>query len=208
MKQLIADRETFTDPYWIFSDECTVQLERHRRKCFSNEKYGGKLLLIKGTAKHPVKVHVWAGISLKGATKVCIFPGKTRMDSALYCRIIKQAFLPFVSRKFPNGNCLLQQDNCPTHVSKYSLKQFAEMGVKTVAWPPESPDLNPIELVWHQLKEYLHADVKPMTQEELIDGIKMFWSLKMTKNLCKRYIHHNYTVMPLILERDGKATLK
>ncbi len=30
------------------------------------------IILLYCRAKHPVKVHVWAGISRKGATKVCI----------------------------------------------------------------------------------------------------------------------------------------
>lgn len=39
---------------------------------------------------------------------------------------------------------------------------------------PESPDLNPIELVWQELKHFLHNMVKPHTKEELIDGITRF----------------------------------
>ncbi len=37
-------------------------------------------------AKHPVKVHVWAGISLKGATGICVFDGI--MKKELYVDIL------------------------------------------------------------------------------------------------------------------------
>ena len=43
--------------------------------------------------------------------------------------------------------------------------------------PPESPDLNPIENMWHELKEYIRREVKPRTKDELVEGIKEFWGL-------------------------------
>jgi hypothetical protein len=41
--------------------------------------------IIKAQVKHTLKVHVWAGISKRGATKICIF-GQT-MDAPLYVEI-------------------------------------------------------------------------------------------------------------------------
>ena len=43
-----------------FTDECTVQLERHKRKFFSKTNVPRKL---KYHHKHPSKVKVWAEIS-------------------------------------------------------------------------------------------------------------------------------------------------
>ena len=42
---------------------------------------------------------------------------------------------------------------------------------------PESLDLNPIENMWHELKEYIRREVKPRTKDELVEGIKEFWGL-------------------------------
>ena len=39
------------------------------------------------------------------------------------------------------------------------------------ATPLESPDLNPIENVWHELKEYIMRVVKPKVKAQL-----EFWS--------------------------------
>jgi len=47
----------------IWSDETTVLIETHRRFCC--KKKGSK-----PGPKHPIKVHVWGGISYLGATKV------------------------------------------------------------------------------------------------------------------------------------------
>ena len=56
----------------IFSDECSVSLERYRRTCYRKVDEPFKR---KPKPKHSLKVHVWEGISRKGATKVCIFDG-------------------------------------------------------------------------------------------------------------------------------------
>ena len=41
----------------------------------------------------------------------------------------------------------------------------------------ESPDLNPIELLWHKLKHYIRNTVKPHTKDELVNEITWFWQI-------------------------------
>ena len=74
----------------IFSDECSVSLEQYRRTCYRKVHEPFKR---KPRPKHSLKVHVWEGISRKGATKVCIFDGI--MDAELYCRILETTLLQF-----------------------------------------------------------------------------------------------------------------
>ena len=65
--------------------------------------------------KHPVKVHVWGGISKKGATAVCIFEGI--MTAPLYCDILQQTLLPFIHENYPDSHRFMQ-DNDPKHTSR------------------------------------------------------------------------------------------
>lgn len=70
---------------------------------------------------------------------------------------------------------------------------------------PKSPDLNPIELVWHELKHFLRNAVKPQTKEELIDGITRFWAEKVNVKKCTTYTGHMHKVLPLVVASKGRA---
>ena len=119
-------------------------------------------------AKHPVKVRVWAGISVKGSTGICIFSGI--MKALLYAQILEETLLSFLRNVFPNGHCFMQ-DNDPKHTSRLARQFMNDNGVYWWKTPPESPGANPIENLWQELKEYVRREVKPKTKDELVSGI-------------------------------------
>lgn len=145
---------------------------------------------------------MWAGISVKGATSVCIFEGN--MDSLVYQNILSRFLLPFVCEKYPMGYRFMQ-DNDPKHTSRSTQEWLERNEVNWWPTPPESPDLNPIENLWHTLKWFLRKFVKPKTKEELIQGIKAFWSI-VTPEMCSRYIRHIDKVVPVVIVRKGAAS--
>lgn len=192
-----VQEDGFDDVIW--TDEASVQLESHRRHSFRKK---GEPAVLKPRPKHPTKVHVWAGISKKGPTPIVIFEG--RMNASLYIEILQNGLLPFIRRKFPASHRLMQ-DNDPKHTSRRVAQFFEEEGINWWKTPPESPDLNPIENLWHELKEYIRREVKPTIKSELIDGIKCFWhTVGATK--CRKYISHLRKVVPRTVEVQGAAT--
>ena len=70
---------------------------------------------------------------------------------------------------------------------------------------PESSDLNPIENLWHKLKEFICREAKPKTKMELVRGIVDFWRTVNVEK-CKKYIGHLQKVIPKVIEMDGAAT--
>ena len=168
----------------IFSDECSVSLEQYRRTCYRKVDEPFKR---KPKPKHSLKVHVWEGISRKGATKVCIFDGI--MDAELYCRILETTLLPFINQTLPDHRFM--QDNDSKHTSRRARAFFEENDVNWWRTPPESPDLNPIDILWHELKFYLESKVKPRNKQELVDGIKAFWAERVTEEKFAKYIDHD-----------------
>ena len=47
---------------------------------------------------------------------------------------------------------VLMQDDAPEHVARETLAEFAERDVRLIFWPPYSSDLNPIEMIWDDIK--------------------------------------------------------
>lgn len=102
-------------------------------------------------AKHPVKVQVWGGISWKGRTPIVIF--KVTMNAEGYENIFWEAHLPFLRVVYPSGHRLMQ-DNDPQHTSNRVVHFLWAEGVKWWKIPPESPDCNPSENLWHEPKGF------------------------------------------------------
>ena len=146
-----------------FLATCSMSHQAYRRTCFRmvNEPTKWKL-----KPKHPIKVHVWGGISRSGATKICIFDGI--MDADLFCSILETTLVPFISEKLPDHH--FKQDNDPKHTSRQAQAFFEEHEINWWRTPPESPDLNRIKNLWHWIKFYLESKVKPKNKQELVDG--------------------------------------
>ena len=190
-------RDDFTDVIW--SDETTVQLETHSRFCCRKK---AQKPCYKPRPKHPVKVHVWAGISYRGSTRLCIFDGI--MNADLYVEILNNCLVPFLQQTYPDGHRFMQ-DNDPKHTSRRAQGFFTEQNINWWKTPPESPDANPIENLWHELKEFVRLEVKPKTKDELIQGIIRFWDTVDIEK-CRKYIGHLKKVLPKIIEVGGEAT--
>ena len=108
----------------IFSDECSVQLHNNRTTSY---RQNGTLTPHIGKPKHPLKLHVWAGISRKGTTSLLIFDGIMRSDFFVE-EILRNTLLPFIKENF-GENHRFQQDNDPKHRSKLAQKFMTDNGI-------------------------------------------------------------------------------
>lgn len=105
---------------------------------------------------------------------------------------------------YPEGH-RFQQDNDPKHTSNLAKLFMETHGINHWPTPPESPDMNPIEMVWNELKVHLNKRVKPSNKQELITGITDFW-WHFSRAKCNTYIDHLYKVLPIVIDRNGKAS--
>ena len=118
------------------------------------------------------------------------------MNAPLFINILKETLLPVIKDVYPESHRFMQ-DNDPKYMSRLAREFYEDSHVNHWKTPPESPDLNPIENMWHEMKEFLRRKVN---QQELIE---QFWAT-VTVAKCTKYINHLKKVSSMVLPPDTR----
>lgn len=113
-----------------------------------------------------VGAHVWGGIRGGAAPRRYLAFYDPPLCTAGYIQVLGDFFpavMPQPSRSTRGRRQWLCQDNAPCHVTPQSLATIATR-FRVLRLPPSSPDLNPIEGCWGQLKRNLGPRLIPMAE--------------------------------------------
>jgi hypothetical protein len=68
------------------------------------------------------------------------------------------------------------QDNAPSHRGRKTQAEIKQCRMRSIPWPPYSPDLNLIEKIWDWMKDYLeNMFPEHMTFAELRVAVQEAW---------------------------------
>ncbi|KAG0926803.1 hypothetical protein G6F25_014096 [Rhizopus arrhizus] len=92
----------------------------------------------------------------------------------------------------------------PKHTAKVVSKWLNEQEFHVMKWPPQSPDLNPIENMWQLLKRRLFRNYgcPPCGIHELWDRIGRTW-YQITAEECQKFIKSMSERCRAVIEADG-----
>jgi len=157
----------------IFSDETQlyigpqgqVWVQRHLGEAYNPD------YMINQVA-HPERVSIWGCFSARGIGDIAIFT--ENLDSKLLVSILQNKLLPSAARIFKNETWYFLQDNAPVHKSSLVSRWLFNHGIQELEHPPYSPDCNPIENLWNNLKRRVEQR-NAKNVEELKVHIKEEW---------------------------------
>jgi transposase len=122
---------------------------------------------------------IWAGIvngSIIGPFRV---PEGVKVTAQAYCDLLEQSFIPWLAQQKATyrRQLVFMHDNAPSHAARLTVEYLSGKGFKNsnlMEWPPNSPDLNPIEHLWSIAKQRLYAGGRQFgSKDELWANIQL-----------------------------------
>ena len=178
--------------WFFFSDECPIYLFQLPNPkidiVWARAKFLQHIRLKKSS-----KWITWDGMTGCGLTGIHFFTPRTDFD----CRLLHQQHITETSEACPSPYVkvwMKQQtrENCspeiatwrwsktghqhtqprpPTRGAKKNLPNFIEKP----CWPPNFPDINPVENLWSIMDEVVYKDPTPKTMKDLKRRLKQAW---------------------------------
>uniref|UniRef100_F6Z3Z6 Fizzy-related protein homolog n=1 Tax=Xenopus tropicalis TaxID=8364 RepID=F6Z3Z6_XENTR len=151
-------------------------------------KYGGGSIML------------WGCFSSAGTGKLVRVNGK--MDGATYRAILEENLSAKdlrLGRRFT-----FQQVNDPKHKARATMEWFKTKHIHVLEWPSQSPDLNPIENLWQDLKTAVHKHC-PSNLTELELFCKEEWA-RISVSRCAKLVETYPKRLAAVIAAKGGST--
>jgi len=207
---------------WIFSDECPLYLfptpnsQNDRIYTDSREKVAPS-----EQVKFSAHSMVWGAMSASGLSELHIVPQGTKVNAQYYIdNILQPTLLPVLTRRKKSGpattrkmfnrrsELVFMHDGAPAHTARVTQQWCVEHlpgFLRKEEWPPNSPDLNPIENCWGILNSQVFNSPSPTTMKQLNARAMKEWG-KIEPCLLKNLVHSMPKRLEAVIKMKGGHT--
>lgn len=160
----------------LFTDECRVSLKtsdaRMRVYRPRGKRYDDRFIQeYDRWGRHSVMF--WAGITRDHRTDI-VFLDEMLTAERYQDLILEPHVVPFLETY--ENTWILQQDNARPHVARSTSDFLSSRGIAVLPWPSFSPDLNPIEHLWDNIKRKLKKmSHQPQNRVQLKEALQFLW---------------------------------
>lgn len=170
-KEMLKKTDAELRSIW-FSDE-TIVKSRPNGEIILFRCPPGSVYYEPSNASSSKSVMFWGVMSFDAYGPLVEVKGKN--TAASYIDTLEEYLLPEIG--LAKGDVVFQQDNARIHKTAAVLSFLEENIVNILQWPPQSPDLSPIENVWNAMKMKMKAlKPRPRTYAKMRDAMLQIWS--------------------------------
>ena len=126
----------------VYIDESGIEYNMFKDKGWAKK---GEIIPAKKSGKYYQRTNIIAGLVNNKSISPCIYNGSC--DTEFFNSWVGQFLIP----ELKSGQYVIM-DNASFHKSQKTIELIESVGCKVIFLPPYSPDLNPIETFWANLK--------------------------------------------------------